>query len=801
MYDYMITETGVFSCMGSAGSTRRAETETPKPEEEAEGVAAAPSDEAAEAATAAPSDATASAAIVEYQARVDHARSELPLGSRHLLDSGQCGVVRYVGPAPGSLASGCEGDSAFHACGHAYVFLELDAPTGNSSGIVGGVTLVEGLQPKHGFFGERRCVVAPAPALADLHQASREISAEDGAPAKIVRMQTLARQRRAHRKVHAKRVALAAAREYDFHKVDAHALKAPASARKSLESMADYLCDPFRDEPVKMARSIFRWCCENIEYDMSTYHGESRCSQAPGDVLATGKAVCAGYAGVMLSLCSLAGVPCVELSGCSKAASYRLGMTADELNPNHAWNAVHLDGRWQFLETTWAAGHCDDHVFTREFDDTWWLTPPADFLYKHFPCSVRGLKRLPASLEHPGSDPSAWQLLDRGIDGGRQPVSKTTWAKMAQVRPLFFRYGLAFNPDSKSSRNTIEHHGSEALRLSFTVPVGVKLTSNVKRQTRGGGHHKSKRGSRPAASSVTTRDAPNSDHVSVHVKFESEGAYVVNFFGKQASAPTSTRGRFLHAVLVKVKADGITAGGLPLDVRDAAAAAGLKGMSHPNDLIDHGASEQPLRVTLLCPRALALLTKLEAAAKTKGGGKRKLQDATVCVRDPDMPDRMHVYAKFPAAGAYTLEVYCKPREDAGSYSLALRYMVVVQTPTVGQMLTPTIYKTASEIFSECFAIVSPPPWQGGLKQGTTVEEFEVICRAGAGEPSRKLRLNIMGQWGDYLVNDGNGVWRTKGVSIPALAAGKDPDRGVGLYCTEGGDGSWHGLCKWGVTET
>ena len=73
---------------------------------------------------------------------------------------------------------------------------------------------------------------------------------------------------------------------------------------------------------------------------------------------------------------------------------------------------------------------------------------------------------------------------------------------------------------------------------------------------------------------------------------------------------------------------------------DAAAAAGLKGMSHPNDLIDHGASEQPLRVTLLCPRALALLTKLEAAAKTKGGGKRKLQDATVCVRDPDMPDRM-----------------------------------------------------------------------------------------------------------------------------------------------------------------
>ncbi len=267
--------------------------------------------------------------IVEHRARVDHARQELPLGSRHQLESGLCGTVRFVGPAPGSLSD------ESHA-GHVYVFLELDAPSGNSDGVVGGVTLVEGIASKHGFFCSRHAVVAPAPTAAKLRQASTELAAQEGATTKVVRMQTLARQRRAKAKVHRKRNLHQVSKAQDFHLVDAHALKAPASARASLQKMVDYLCTPFADKPTHKARAIFRWCCENIEYDLARYHGESSSSQAPDDVLKSGKAVCSGYAGVVSSLCSLAGIPCVRISGCSKAAGYRLGMTAGELKSNHA---------------------------------------------------------------------------------------------------------------------------------------------------------------------------------------------------------------------------------------------------------------------------------------------------------------------------------------------------------------------------------------------------------------------------------------------------------------------------------
>ena len=283
--------------------------------------------------------------LIKCQAQLDHAKIELPLGSRHQLSSGLCGVIRYVGPPPGSL------DDDFHH-GHIFVFLELDTPSGNSDGHVGGVQLVEGISPKHGICVERELVVAPAPELHLLHQKTKEGSHYGENHQCIVAVQSKIRKRQASTKVHNIRQSKARSTDFDFHEVDSHACRCPQSVRSSLQTLVDYLISPaFIDTDVKKARVLFRWCADNIEYDVESYHSGKFASQDPSDVLRTGKGVCAGYSKIVQSLMDLANIECVSLSGASKAASYKMSMTADQLKSNHAWNAIKLDGKWEFLET------------------------------------------------------------------------------------------------------------------------------------------------------------------------------------------------------------------------------------------------------------------------------------------------------------------------------------------------------------------------------------------------------------------------------------------------------------------
>ena len=53
---------------------------------------------------------------------------------------------------------------------------------------------------------------------------------------------------------------------------------------------------------------------------------------------------------------------------------------------NHAWNLVLVEGEWRPLDNTFGAGHLDKGgTFTREFDEHWFLTDPAEFVPAHFP--------------------------------------------------------------------------------------------------------------------------------------------------------------------------------------------------------------------------------------------------------------------------------------------------------------------------------------------------------------------------------------------------------------------------------
>ena len=67
-----------------------------------------------------------------------------------------------------------------------------------------------------------------------------------------------------------------AAMNYSYEEIDRHALNAPSSVEASVESLAAYLIEPATNDREK-ARAIFRWICENIDYNVDGFFkGEHR---------------------------------------------------------------------------------------------------------------------------------------------------------------------------------------------------------------------------------------------------------------------------------------------------------------------------------------------------------------------------------------------------------------------------------------------------------------------------------------------------------------------------------------------
>jgi len=212
-----------------------------------------------------------------------------------------------------------------------------------------------------------------------------------------------------------------------FETIDAHALAAPVETRRSIPALAAYLVAPARNEREK-ARAIFRWMTANISYV------EDAADQAldfrPEAVLERGTAVCAGYSDLFVSLARAAGLEAVPIGGWAKG--YGTGPGSHFGGPkNHAWNAVRIDGAWRLVDCTWGAGSVDEEgVYRQRFEPFYFLTPPENLRYSHFPKETR------------------WQLLS-------PPLSLEEFEALPFLRPAFFRYGLsALEPQAATVQTT-----------------------------------------------------------------------------------------------------------------------------------------------------------------------------------------------------------------------------------------------------------------------------------------------------------------------------------------------------------
>lgn len=189
----------------------------------------------------------------------------------------------------------------------------------------------------------------------------------------------------------------------NFSKIDAYAKT--VKGINDIGILSKKLTSPYKTD-LEKTRSIFRWLTENIAYDTKEYHVPDSLSsytklfykldpaakniyalhdlEIAKYVLKNKKGICSGYATLFKVLCDSAGLKAEVVEGIAKNSVKNVGVA---MKQNHAWNAIFIDNKWQLLDATWASGFCDENVktFTKEYNDSYFLTPPNKLIINHFP--------------------------------------------------------------------------------------------------------------------------------------------------------------------------------------------------------------------------------------------------------------------------------------------------------------------------------------------------------------------------------------------------------------------------------
>lgn len=269
--------------------------------------------------------------------------------------------------------------------------------------------------------------------------------------------------------------------------IDHHALDAPDSIEGSIATLAAYLVRPAETD-VERARALYRWITEHISYDFEGFLSEVYGNQSATAVLKRRTAVCEGYANLYAALAKEAGLEVVVIGGWSKGYGFVTEGLGEETN--HAWNAVKIGNGWHLIESTWGAGHIsEDEVFVRDFDDFYFMVPPEQLIFSHFPEEAR------------------WQLLG-------DYVSRSEFESLPRVQPPFFEnnLGIVSHP-----AGTIRTQGEVSVTLS--APEDVLVSARVDQ------------GDAKLADEYTFTQRDHADYV-VRAVFPSLGEYELVIYAK-----------------------------------------------------------------------------------------------------------------------------------------------------------------------------------------------------------------------------------------------------------------------------
>lgn len=176
----------------------------------------------------------------------------------------------------------------------------------------------------------------------------------------------------------------------DFSDPDTHAAKFPRESVPSLDWLANQLVAPF-SSPTDKARVIFTWLHHNISYDVVAFFNNKVQPSTPASTLATGLAVCEGYAGLFTTIATKGGLESIVIGGHGKGYGHSTPTPGSPVPPQssgHAWNAVKIDnGEWKLIDPCWGAGNVGGkgQPYNKQFSPSHFTKSNEDFGLTHFP--------------------------------------------------------------------------------------------------------------------------------------------------------------------------------------------------------------------------------------------------------------------------------------------------------------------------------------------------------------------------------------------------------------------------------
>ncbi|KAF2838375.1 hypothetical protein M501DRAFT_1017387 [Patellaria atrata CBS 101060] len=177
----------------------------------------------------------------------------------------------------------------------------------------------------------------------------------------------------------------------DFSGPDNHAARYPRESipTHDIAWLANELTSPFPSQTDK-ARVLFTWLHHNIAYNTRDFFAGCVKKMTPAETMASGLAVCEGYASLFTALASKVGMESMVVSGYGKGYSHKRnnGSTIPPFKSNHAWNAVRIDnGEWKLIDACWGAGAVNgpNVPYHKRFAPECFTMNNIEFGIKHFP--------------------------------------------------------------------------------------------------------------------------------------------------------------------------------------------------------------------------------------------------------------------------------------------------------------------------------------------------------------------------------------------------------------------------------
>lgn len=159
--------------------------------------------------------------------------------------------------------------------------------------------------------------------------------------------------------------------------VDARMQQVPDSSAQTVKGLARYIRASFAMEADR-ARAAFVWVATHIRYDVDNQF-LLEYERPPADIiqetLARRRGVCRHYAELYSALANQVGVATYLVPG---YGSLRAPV-------GHAWCASRIEGQWQLLDPTWAAGQVVNQCLVFQIHNEYYRMAPLKALELHMP--------------------------------------------------------------------------------------------------------------------------------------------------------------------------------------------------------------------------------------------------------------------------------------------------------------------------------------------------------------------------------------------------------------------------------